>query len=86
MNTRHVLVADTVYAWSTSPSLKWCVAMQTLIAKEYMHGSSSWLTVLPILKHAAFTCTRVIFGMFYLCNIVSHHLTHQVLPSVEPLY
>ena len=34
----------------------------------------------------AFTYTRVIFGMLYLYVMASHHLIHQVLASVEPLF
>ena len=85
MNTRHVLVADTVYAWSTSPSLKWCVAMQTLIAKEYIHGSSSWLTVLPILKHGFHLHKGDFWDVLSLQYSITPSNT-QVLPSVEPLY
>ena len=33
----------------------------------------------------AFTYTRAIFGVLYLYVIVSHHLIHHVLASVQPL-
>ena len=77
-NREHqTMVADTLQS-DLSSSLKLCVDL----AKDLGH--------LPGLLFCqywsmAFTYTRLIFGMLYLYVMVSHHLIHQVLASVEPL-
>ena len=53
----------------------------SILAKNLAH-----LSGLPFCQYwnMAFTYTKVIFGMLFLYIMVSHHLIHQVLASVEP--
>ena len=76
-NEHHTLVADTLHSQLSS----------LLNIVLTMPGNLDHLHSLLFCQYSntTFICTRMILGCC-LCVMASHHLTHQVLSSVEPLF